>query len=120
MMTAMNETPLIGEAPGRPEDRVDHARHRRAGGRCRVEHGPVEGDGVGQVREFDHFQDERLPRRSFEGVGHAEEPGDDQDVPGLDDMQEGQGGHDEGQHHHGGLGDDEQVRRDIRSAMTPA
>ncbi len=97
-----------GEAPGRTEEAVDQPPGRGADGHGRVEHGRVQGDGVGHVLPPDHLQDEGLPGRGLEGVGRAEENGDDEDVPGLDPVQEGQGGDGERQQHHRRLGDDEQ------------
>lgn len=73
-----------------------------------MEHGRVEGDGVGQVLGADHLGDESMPGRRVEGVGDPKAEGEDDDVPGLDDVEEGQGGQDECQDHHGRLGQNEE------------
>ena len=102
--------PVDGETPAGPEGGIGQAAHGGAESRSQVEHGRVEGDGVGHVLGVvDQLLDDGVAGRSVEGVGHAEAEGQNQDVPGPDDVQEDQDRGDEGQDHHGGLGDQKKL-----------
>ena len=86
-ITAMKERPLIVKHQAGPTPGVDQPAHRRAQCHGGIEHHRVQGDGVGQVPPFDHLQDEGLPRRGLEGVGHPQAGGKDQDVKRPDHVQ---------------------------------
>lgn len=74
-----------------------------------VEHGGVEGDGIDEVVATDHFYKERLARGDIESVDDAEEGGEDEQLPDLDLIREGEDGEDAGEEHGGGLGGDDDV-----------
>jgi hypothetical protein len=73
-------------------------------GPCRVEYGRVERDGVHQIFFPDHFNNKGLARRHVYGVYHAEQGGEDQYVPVLDNVGKIKGREREGEEHQGRLG----------------
>jgi hypothetical protein len=78
---------------------ADHART--------VEHGGVQGDGVHEVVFANHVDEEGLAAWDVKGVDYAEQGREDEDVPDLDFVGEGERGQDEGKDHGGGLGGDD-------------
>ena len=94
-----------GQADGVDEDAADGGADHPGG----VHDDAVEADGVGQEVAADHFGHEGLASRVVEQVDHAEQGGDQVDLPHGDGAQRHQDAEDEGQHAGCGLGDVEEA-----------
>ena len=92
------------QADGEDEDASD-GRADHPGG---VHDHAVEADGVGHEITADHLGDEGLAGRVVEEVDHAEERGDQVDLPHRDGPQRHEEPEDEGEHARGRLGDVEE------------
>ena len=71
-----------------------------------VEGRRIQRDGVDQVLAAGHFGDESLARRNIEGVHHAEQRGEHENLPHLHDLEQGEPGQRAGQQHGSDLGSD--------------
>ena len=108
------------EAAGHADGGDQHAADGGTDDAGGVEVGRVEGDGVRQVVAPDEFDDEGLAGGVVEGVGDAEDGGQDVDVQELDAPAGDEDGEDEGLHGHDRFGSRMRKRRfGRRSAITP-
>ncbi len=102
------------EAPAFADGRHGHAGDGRAEDAGAIEHGGIQGDGIDQIFPVHHLDDKRLAGRDVESVHHAEQRGQQHDLPDLDVFEQRQRGKDERQQHGRRLrGDD-----DAMSAVT--
>ncbi len=93
------------EAPGWSERGIGQSANRRADCRSSIEHGCIQGDGIGQVLAvFDQVGGECQPGWSVKGIGNPQQKGHDHDLPGLDQTGECQERHNDCQQRHGAPG----------------
>ena len=97
------------KAPALAQPGDQDARNRRADHASAVEHGRIQGDGVHQVVLADHVHEERLAAGDVEGVHHAQQRREDENVPNLHGMSEGEGRQHKRQQHGCDLGSDDDV-----------
>ncbi len=72
------------KAPAFANLRQHQTGHRRTHDPRSIEHGRVERDGVHQIFPAHHIAEERLPRRDVEGIHHAEQSAEHEDMPHVD------------------------------------
>jgi hypothetical protein len=97
------------EAPAFADFRHEDSGDRRADDARAVEHGRVQRYGVHQILLADHVNEKGLAAWDVEGVDDAEQRGENEDVPDLNDSGERQSAQNKGENHRSGLGSDDDL-----------
>src|SRR5579872_1058735 len=95
------------EAPTFTDTGDENSRNGWADDAGAVEHGRIESDGIHQVFLANHLYEEVLPAGNVEGIDHAQERGEQENMPDLHIPRESQSGENGSQNHGSDLSTDD-------------